>query len=152
MIECNNPMDSSLPEGEVLSIETRKRNALFAILGICIVSSIAIWVFPTEGWQRQVTVLASAIAQLVSILFWCIADAEEREFDLSFGYRIFIVLFAFLGLPFYLIKTRGLQKGLISIAYAFLFWVLMYFVSVITLAILTQVEDRLGVFQTPPAV
>lgn len=145
-------METLVPEGEVLSIESRKRNALFAILGICVVSSIAIWVFPGDGWQRQVVVLLSAVAQLVSILFWCIADAEEREFDLSIGYRIFIVLFAFLGLPFYLIKTRGLQKGLISIAYAVFFWILMYFVSVITLAILTQVEDRLGIFQTPPAI
>ena len=138
-----------MPEGESLSFESRKRNALFALLGLAVVGSIATWVFSNSELGYGLTMLLTLVANIVAIIYWCNVDAEERNFDFTLGQRIFIVLFALIGLPYYFVKSRGVRNGLISTGYAFLFWLSMYFVGVVTLVVLSLVEDRLGVFQQP---
>lgn len=141
-----------MPEGKALSFESRKRNALFALLGIAAVSSIATWVFSDGGLGYSLTLILGIIAQFVAIIQWCKADAEQRNFEFSIGDRVFIVLLALIGLPNYFIKSRGFIKGLVSTGYAILFWILMFFVSMITLLALSLAEDRLGVFRQLPTL
>ena len=135
-----------MPEGEPLSFEARKRNALFALAGVAAVSTLATWVFSNNELGQSLTTILTAVAVIVGILHWCKADAEEREIELSHGLRIFIILMAVFALPYYFIKSRGLKKGLILTGWALLFWILIYFVSAATLLILSLVEDRLGIF------
>ena len=136
-----------MPEGEPLSFKARKRNALFGILGVAVVSSLASWVFADSSIGSGLTTLLGAVALIVGILHWCNADAEERNFEMSHGLRILIILLALFALPYYFIKSRGLRNGVIATGIAFLFWVLVYFVSVITLLVLSLVEDRFGIFR-----
>jgi hypothetical protein len=139
-------MDSDLVN-EPYDQAAQKRTALMSLLGIAFVSSLATWVFAGEGLAYSISFILTAVAQLVAIIYWCRADAEQRNFEFTFGQRLFIILFALVGLPFYLIKSRGFANGLIATGYALLFWILMFFISFATLVGFSFVEDRLGILK-----
>jgi UDP-N-acetylmuramyl pentapeptide phosphotransferase/UDP-N-acetylglucosamine-1-phosphate transferase len=133
-------------EEHKVSYASDKRAALVAMLGIAAVSSLATWVFAGNELATSLTIILSIIAPLFFLISWCSADAKERNFDFTTGQKIFIILFALIGLPYYFFKSRESGKALTSTALALLFWILTYFVSVITLLCLSLIEDRLGVF------
>lgn len=133
-------------EEQKLSHASDKRAALVAIVGISVVTSLASWVFVGNELATSLTLILSIVATLFFLLSWCSADAKERNFDFTLGQKIFIILFALIGLPYYFFKSRDSGKALTSTALALLFWILTYFVSVFTLLCLSLVEDRLGVF------
>ena len=133
-------------EEQKLSYQSDKRAALVAIVGISVVASLASWVFAGNEVATSLTIILTVVATLFFIISWCSADAKQRNFDLTLGQKIFIILFALIGLPYYLFKSRDAGKALTSTALAILFWIMTYFVSVITLLCLSLVEDRLGIF------
>ena len=133
-------------EEQTLNYASEKRAALVAIAGISVVTSLASWVFAGNQLATSLIIILSVLATLFFILSWCSADSKERNFDFTLGQKIFIILFALIGLPYYFFKSRETGKALTSIALAILFWMLTYFMSVITLLCLSLVEDRLGVF------
>jgi hypothetical protein len=49
------------------------------------------------------------------IFAWCHYDAIERNESFGAGWRLLIVLLGIFALFIYLLKTRGLKQGLISI-------------------------------------
>jgi len=125
---------------------SRKRVALFSLLGIAFLNSLTSWVFAQGGLGYSLSFILLVIAQLVATIYWCKADAEQRNFEFTIGQGVLIFLFAIIGLPNYLLKSRGFGKGLIAIIYALLFWALMFIVSIVTLLALSLVEDRRGIF------
>ena len=133
-------------EEQTLNYASDKRAALVAIVGITVVTSLASWVYAGKELATSLTIILSVLATLFFLLSWCSADAKERNFDFTLGQKIFIILFALIGLPYYFFKSREAGKALASTARAVLFWILTYFVSIITLLCLSLVEDRLGVF------
>lgn len=133
-------------EEQTLNYASDKRAALVAIAGISVVSSLASWVFAGNQLATSLIIIFSVLATLVFILSWCSADAKERNFAFTLGQKIFIVLFALIGLPYYFFKSRETGKALTSTAMALLFWILTYFLSVVTLLCLSLAEDRLGIF------
>ena len=61
-------MESIMPEGEPLTFEARKRNALFALAGVAAVSTLATWVFSDNELGQSLTTILTAVAVIVGIL------------------------------------------------------------------------------------
>lgn len=121
------------------------------MFGIGVVTSLASWVFAGNELATSLTIILSVVATLIFLLSWCSADAKERNFEFTLGQKILIILFALIGLPYYFFKSREPGNAVKSTALASLFWILTYFVSVITLLCLSLVEDRLGIFVPKPS-
>jgi hypothetical protein len=57
----------------------------------------------------------------VAILMWCLYDSAERSCHIKLPMRILIFGIAGVGVPVYLLRTRGL-KGIVSIGLMILFF------------------------------
>jgi amino acid transporter len=58
--------------------------------------------------------LAFGLIGVALIFIWYRLDAEEREFRRSAVLNTMVVAVAFIALPYYLFRTRGLSKGAIA--------------------------------------
>ena len=75
--------------------------------------------FCAEGSaQARLFDVASMVGFGILTLGWCYYDGLERGKPLGRGFRLLIVLFGVLALFVYLIKSRGLGRGLLSIGAA----------------------------------
>jgi hypothetical protein len=68
-------------------------------------------------------------------LGWCYYDGLERGVPLGAGFRILIVLFGVAALFIYLVKSRGLRRGLLSVGVALVLIVGIILVGAVSSAI-----------------
>lgn len=77
--------------------------------------------FPSLHQHFSYTIV-STLVSLASFLFWIEVDAAHRGYDITKGLRYLIILITVVGLPVYIIKSRGwlgLFKFLLCAALSF---------------------------------
>ena len=57
----------------------------------------------------------------LAIFAWYVADSNQREYRRSLILNIFVIGISVLALPYYLLRTRGISKGVLAIAMFILF-------------------------------
>lgn len=93
--------------------------------------------------QAQLFNITSIIVYGVLVLGWCYYDSLERNESLGLGLRGIIVLLGVIGLFIYLLKSRGLKRGLLAIGLALLVCVgivLVTFLSTLLTAMIFRVR------------
>lgn len=88
--------------------------------------------------QARVVSWLTVIVVDLLILGWCYFDSVERGRTLGAWFRVLIVLFGIIALFVYLIKSRGVKRGLFAIVKVLLFCAGM-FVIVLASAFLAAV-------------
>ncbi len=72
----------------------------------------------TQSQYENATNLLLGLAFSIVIFSWCRAESLERGIDGNRGLRVWAAIFPPIGLPLYLIKTRGLKNASITSAKA----------------------------------
>jgi len=57
----------------------------------------------------------------LAIFAWYVADSNQRDYRRSLILNIFVIGISVLALPYYLLRTRGILKGVLAIAMFILF-------------------------------
>lgn len=110
------------------------------LIYIPLVATIGIIVGMILGSRSRYELLiniATGIGMNILTLAWCKIDARERNYRLSKHFPLFVVLLGIFALVYYLLRSRGIGRGLISIG-----WLIGYMVTVfitLTVAILVVV-------------
>jgi hypothetical protein len=65
--------------------------------------------------------LAGSLVGIVLIAIWCQYDSCERSYTIPKPMRLLVIFIAILGIPIYLLRTRGL-RGVVSIVLAVAFF------------------------------
>ena len=112
-----------------------KRNVLLAMVVFTVAANFAAQWFETNPSFNQIVTFFTAIGYGFLILLWCSLDSRERNENLGQGFRILLIVFGALALLFYLFKSRGFKKGLVSTGYALLFFLGLVIVGSITIII-----------------
>ncbi|HTK38439.1 MAG TPA: hypothetical protein VL325_08100 [Pyrinomonadaceae bacterium] len=137
----------SIQELAELSYRTRKRNVLLGVLVMMVTSTLADWVFAGNGIASSLISIFTGVGGSVAVLLWCMIDSEERDIKLGPGFRILTVLFGVFCLIYYLFKSRGFTRGLVSTGYSILFFILLFILTIIENIALALMDDRLGMFR-----
>ena len=58
-----------------------------------------------------------AVIFFITTIFWAYYDADRDDFEKPFDFGFFIYVFWYIALPWYLIKTRGLEGILVFIGF-----------------------------------
>ena len=77
-----------------------------------------------------------AFAFIIFVLIWCHCDADERAVKIGAVLRATIFLLAIIGLPIYLVRSRGAWRGLRASLLAVLFFGASFIAAVITTVVL----------------
>jgi hypothetical protein len=88
-----------------------------ALMGVLVV--ILHEATPTFPIVRVVSIICISLL----VLAWCYFDSLERHQSFDSRFRLVIVVFGLLALFIYLLKSRGLSRGLRSVGIALLFCV-----------------------------
>ena len=121
---------------EVLQAEDfakAKRWRLIWLLAFSIAIGIAEQVFAEDELDKVFRV-GGAIPTVMLIASWCHIDARERGYTIRKPLFLTIVFITIVGLPVYLIRTRGV-RGVLSIVLALLFTVIMVVLEEIAIEI-----------------
>jgi hypothetical protein len=95
-----------------------KRRVVLAAALFSALTTPSFLLLPEGSAQARLFDIISIIGFGVLTLGWCYYDALERGAPLGAGFRILIVLLGVLGLFIYLVKSRGLRRGLLSVGVA----------------------------------
>ena len=111
--EINEPTEQ-FDEDEPYGVTTRaaKRRCLFGLLLLAVVAGVLDQLLDYKSADRILTFVYSIIG-IVLVAMWCQYDSRERSYTIRKPLRLLIIFLAFLGVPIYLLCTRGL-RGLIS--------------------------------------
>ena len=101
-----------------------KRRLLVGLIGAAALLGVLGGCVPEGESSGRVLDVLTALAVSFLILLWCSYDAAERGYRMSRQLKTVIVLIFIIGLPAYLIKTRG-RAGIKSVGLAFAFFVLL---------------------------
>ncbi len=126
---------------------SNKRNVLCAILALAVGSTLVDWMAAGSMIVYQVTSIFTAIGYVVGTLIWCHIDARDRNVPLGQGFRILVILLGPIALIYYLFKSRGFTRGIISVAWMVGFILTIFVIATIENIILALISDRLGLFQ-----
>ena len=126
--------------------ERTKRGILIGMLGLTVFSTIGLWAASDNEPLASGITMFSAVGFAVGALLWCQVDGAERGINVGPGLRIAIVLIALIAVPYYLFKTRGAREGALSLASAFVFYLLVVLVASVTNLVLTAADGRLQLF------
>ena len=103
-------------------LQSWKRSCLFGLLAFCMVAgAIVPWVRESSHTGRLILFFFDLTAIGLTLL-WCVFDSYQRGYQIKLPLGVCIVLLAFLGVPFYLLRTRG-WYGFVSIVLMALFFV-----------------------------
>lgn len=120
-----------------------KRQVLVAAAVFAVLAG-PVWIlFDERGWQARVIDVVSILCVGLLVFSWCYYDSLERGTRPGAGFRLLVVL---LGLPtlfIYLLKSRGLRRGLPAVGAALLVCaalILLMFISASVAAVALGVE------------
>ena len=100
--------------------QQNKRRVILAAAIFSTFTTPSFLLFPEGSTQARLFDIMTIIGFGVLTLGWCYYDGLERGVPVGASFRILIVLFGVLALFIYLVKTRGLRWGLLSIGVALL--------------------------------
>jgi hypothetical protein len=101
-----------------------KRRIVFIYVPLVMAATMfGAFVVALIGYQSLVVIfdVVMIFTRGVYMLAWCKIDAREREYKLSKRFPLAVVLFGFLAPTYYLLRSRGLGQGLISVG-----WMILY--------------------------
>lgn len=101
-----------------------RKSKYLVLLAMLLVSAVSggAWALMAAGSPgERLLRLGQAAALLILVLMWCHFDSAERGRNLPKWLAILIVLVAFIGLPVYLLRSRGVFGGLVTISKAVVF-------------------------------
>lgn len=101
---------------------------LAGLLGLCLLAGAVEPVVSEDSHGGQVLALLVGLLAVGLVVLWCEFDAAERRLRIGLGWRLLIIGFAMIGVPCYLVRTRGVY-GLLSIVLATLFVILCALVA-----------------------
>lgn len=84
---------------------------------------------------------------LAAAVTWCLNDAYEREYLLSRGFIVFLVLLMVAAFPIYLFRTRGMLGGLKSLFFTGLFFLAMIATAGVGAGIVAAVGITTGAYE-----
>ena len=90
-----------------------------------------------NGWD-----IIFIFSGVLATLYWCRCDASEKNFYLTKTLSFLILLMAVIGVPIYLIKSRGMTKGFIATIYFILIMLFMLIVSGTTSVIVSGLANK----------
>ena len=100
-------------------IKTAKRLCLVGLLLLFVVMGVLEPLLVLKQADRTVTLLGGLVS-IVLIFIWCQNDSYERSYRIPKSLRLLIIFVAILGVPIYLLRTRGIW-GIVSIVKAVAF-------------------------------
>jgi hypothetical protein len=106
------------------AVKKAKRQCLLGLLGLASIIGVLDQVFVDDRSSDRLLTTGSAVIAVVLIAAWCHYDSWQRSYTIGTPLRILILLLAAIGVPVYLLRTRG-WRGLISIVLAGAFLGLM---------------------------
>ena len=142
-----NDLPQKVPDGlppesyeHPVEFHRQKRNVLLAAIALSFVAGV-ISAFIEDGSSKEEFILAIAIfGEAILLMSWCVYDSYERDYRMSRALRIVIVLFAGVGYPYYLLRTRGV-RGLITLFVTVLIWFALAFVFALTSEIFADIVN-----------
>jgi hypothetical protein len=106
----------SLPQLEKKPFLTEKRRiTLIYVPLVMIASVIAGMVIGSRSPYIAFFDIAAGVTLNILAFSWCKIDAKEREYQLSKHFPLFVVLLGIFTVMYYLLRSRGVGRGLISI-------------------------------------
>ncbi len=90
-----------------------KRRCLVGLLLLAVVMGVLQQLVVQKQADRVVT-LVGGIVSIVLIFIWCQNDSYQRSYKIPKLLRLLIIFVAILGVPTYLLRTRG-RRGILSI-------------------------------------
>ncbi|HEX8175640.1 MAG TPA: hypothetical protein VF543_11030 [Pyrinomonadaceae bacterium] len=121
----------------------RKRHLLVTAAIFCALLAPVTVLFDKGGTQSRLLDFVTVIGFGILILGWCHYDSLERGKSLGSVFRILVVLFGVFALFVYLLKSRGLKRGLRTSGLALLVltgMILIMFVTGMITALIFGVE------------
>jgi hypothetical protein len=115
---------SAADELEYWRAKKAKRLCLLGLLILAAVGGVLDEVVPSSrNFDRLSTVVSSVIGVLL-VFMWCHYDSWQRSCAIGKPLRLLIIFVAFVGVPVYLLRTRGF-RGLLSVVLGGVFLALM---------------------------
>lgn len=97
-----------------------KRRCLAALILLFLADGVLSAIILEHSTAGEIVPAITALLAFALIFCWCLFDANERNYHINLLFRVLIILFPYIGIPAYLLKTRGL-RGFFSIALMVLF-------------------------------
>ena len=131
-------------ESNVSSAYSRnKRNIIIIAAALNILTTPLIFIIDENGALFKIINFLALFAFNLLTFAWCHYDSAERNQTLGVGWRFAIILFGLFALLAYLLKSRGMKKGLISVGKALLVFLGIFVVSVLLSAIFGTILESL---------
>ena len=128
--------DGSDLEGQ--RIRAAKRLCLLAMLALAAAVGVLEQLFSDDRGIDRLLTIACAVLGIILVVVWCQYDARERSYSIRRPLRLLIIFFAVIGVPVYLLHTRG-RRGLIAVLIAALFFGLCLFTEQVAIEITYRV-------------
>lgn len=125
-------MEYQVKQHTQLNYYQYKRNVFFAAAAFSLLLG-AFTAFYENTAQSRVLDIVSIVGFGVLMLGWCTYDSFERNKSLGSTFRLLVVIFGVFTLFVYLLKSRGLKKGLIAIG-----WSLLLMLGISLLMVLSE--------------
>jgi hypothetical protein len=105
-------------------VEKLKVKKILVIVGIGLYSLIYAVItemfYMNSGKSLRLAVLLGSLSVNFGIVWWAALDCRERGKKLTMDWRIVMVIFGYLALVGYLLRSRGKSNGLIAILWSIL--------------------------------
>lgn len=95
------------------TVKKAKRQCLLGLLGLAAIVGVLDQVLVDDRSYDRLLTTGSAVIAVVLIAAWCHYDSWQRSYTIGTPLRFLILLLAAIGVPVYLLRTRG-WRGLIS--------------------------------------
>ena len=103
---------------------TPKLKVVWAMAGFALANGIAMVLAPAQQWQMFVEVVGTLGLSLLAFAWYCF-DARERAFRRIRMQDFGVAAVALVGMPIYLVRTRGAGRGALAFAGMVLFYLLL---------------------------
>ena len=124
MSDSEPPHDGTPNEAPTQNLAKAKRWRLTGLVISSIAFGVAEQLFVESHADERAFAIGGMVVGLLLIVSWCRLDARERAYTISKPLLLTIILLAGVGLPVYLLRTRGV-RGILSIVIALLFGLLL---------------------------
>ena len=115
--------------GAVEGFAKAMRRRLLSLLVLSIADGVLEQLF-ADAEIADLLPFVAGLAITVLIISWCNVDARGRDFTIKPWLFATMFLLTCVGVPIYLLRTRG-ARGILSILFALLFFVLMVVLGVL---------------------